>query len=79
MATVTNVPKFPIYPFRALALESIQDSLAGIWCENVINQVEIWSSIQTILYASLRCKRFRAVSEQRKTEERDSRFWPREK
>ena len=23
--------------------------------------------------------RFRAVSEQRKTEERDSRFWPREK
>ena len=29
--------------------------------------------------ASLRSKRFRAVSEQRKTEERDSRFWPREK
>ena len=28
---------------------------------------------------SLRCKRFRAVSEQRKTEERDSRFLPREK
>ena len=28
---------------------------------------------------SLRSKRFRAVSEQRKTEERDSRFWPREK
>ena len=25
---------------------------------------------------SLRSKRFRAVSEQRKTEERDSRFWP---
>ena len=30
-------------------------------------------------YSSLRSKRFRVVSEQRKTEERDSRFWPREK
>ena len=30
-------------------------------------------------YSSLRSKRFRWVSEQRKTEERDSRFWPREK
>ena len=29
--------------------------------------------------ASLRSKRFRVVSEQRKTEERDFRFWPREK
>ena len=29
--------------------------------------------------ASLRSKRFRLVSEQRKIEERDSRFWPREK
>ena len=28
---------------------------------------------------SLRSKRFRLVSEQRKTEEQDSRFWPREK
>ena len=28
---------------------------------------------------SLRSKRFRLVSEQRKTEERDPRFWPREK
>ena len=28
---------------------------------------------------SLRSKRFRLVSEQRKTEERDFRFWPREK
>ena len=28
--------------------------------------------------SSLRSKRFRAVSEQRQTEERDSRFWPRE-
>ena len=28
--------------------------------------------------SGLRSKRFRAVSEQRKTEERDSRFWPRE-
>ena len=28
---------------------------------------------------SLRSKRFRLVSEQRKTVERDSRFWPREK
>ena len=30
-------------------------------------------------YTSLRSKRFRLVSKQRKTEERDSRFWPREK
>ena len=29
--------------------------------------------------ASLRSKRFRLVWEQRKTEEQDSRFWPREK
>ena len=28
---------------------------------------------------SLRSKRFRLVSEQRKTEEQESRFWPREK
>ena len=28
---------------------------------------------------SLSSKRFRLISEQRKTEERDSRFWPREK
>ena len=32
-----------------------------------------------LLTNSLRSKRFRAVSDQRKTEERDSRFWPREK
>ena len=30
-------------------------------------------------YISLRSKRFRLVSEQRKTEERDFRFWPLEK
>ena len=30
-------------------------------------------------YISLRSKRFRLVSEQRETEERDCRFWPREK
>ena len=30
-------------------------------------------------YISLRSKSFRFVSEQRKTEERDFRFWPREK
>ena len=30
-------------------------------------------------FCSLRSKRFCAVSEQRKTEERDSRFWPLEK
>ena len=29
--------------------------------------------------SSLRSKRFRAVSEQRKTEDQDSRFWPRKK
>ena len=32
-----------------------------------------------VMEGSLRSKRFLAVSEQRKTEERDSRFWPREK
>ena len=31
------------------------------------------------LQNNLRSKRFRLVSEQRKTEERDSQFWPREK
>ena len=31
------------------------------------------------LKTSLRSKRFRLVSEQKKTEERDSRFWPHEK
>ena len=31
------------------------------------------------MVATLRSKRFRFVSEQRKTEERDFRFWPREK
>ena len=30
-------------------------------------------------FISLRSKRFRLVSEQKKTEERDSRFWPHEK
>ena len=30
-------------------------------------------------YISLRSERFRSVSEQRETEERDCRFWPREK
>ena len=46
----------------------------------------IWYScnlVTSIIYIrtfhSLRSKRFRLVSEQRKTEERDSRFWPREK
>ena len=32
-----------------------------------------------LVSVSLRSKRFRLVSEQRKTEERYSRFWPREK
>ena len=32
-----------------------------------------------MIVRSLRSKRFRLVSEQRKTEERDPRFWPREK
>ena len=37
--------------------------------------------LNTCLYVStsLRSKRFRAVSEQKQTEERDSRFWPHEK
>ena len=34
---------------------------------------------ESVALTSLRSKRFRAVSEQRKTKERDSRFWPREK
>ena len=38
----------------------------------------MYTQKQTI-ETSLRSKRFRLVSEQRKTEERDSRFWPREK
>ena len=37
------------------------------------------SSLKFKLVVSLRSKRFRLVSEQRKTEERDSGFWPREK
>ena len=36
-------------------------------------------NIKSSSFSSLRSKRFRAVSEQRRTEERDSRFWPREK
>ena len=35
--------------------------------------------VRKLFRCSLRSKRFRAVSEQRKTEERDSRFWPPEK
>ena len=39
-----------------------------------------WPGDEIIFHlSSLRTKRFRLVSEQRKTEERDSRFWPREK
>ena len=45
--------------------------------QKVDNPIDNWRfGAQT---NSLRSKRFRAVSEQRKTEERDSRFWPREK
>ena len=44
--------------------------------------VELWfvffSRIKTHSLHSLRRKRFRLVSEQRKTGERDSRLWPRE-
>jgi len=49
------------------------------------NEVKLLDANNTKLEAdirwtlSLRSKRFRLVSEQRKTEERDSRFWPREK
>ena len=41
----------------------------------------IWESDekQCGIFPSLGSKRFRLVSEQRKTEERDSRFWPRDK
>ena len=43
--------------------------------------LENWARSIVLKYttSSLRSKRFRLVSEQRKTEERDSRFWPREK
>ena len=34
---------------------------------------------KNVQVASLRSKRFRLISEQKKTEERDFRFWPREK
>ena len=39
---------------------------------------KIWCG-QRHIFVSLRGTRFRLVSEQRKTKERDSRFWPREK
>ena len=34
---------------------------------------------KNVQVASLRSKRFRLISEQKKTKERDFRFWPREK
>ena len=34
---------------------------------------------KNVQVASLRSKRFRLISEQKKTEERDFRFWPRKK
>ena len=40
-------------------------------------QIKAWDSWR--LHRRLRGKRFRLVSEKRKTEERDFRFWPREK
>ena len=40
---------------------------------------DVCGKAMTGLNPSLRSKRFRLVSEQRKTEERYSRFWPREK
>ena len=43
------------------------------------NSFEPWGSRSCQMLSSLHNKRFRAVSEQRKTEERDSRLWPREK
>ena len=43
---------------------------------NVLRKTEFFWFLST---SSLRSKRFRLVSEQRKTEERESRFWPREK
>ena len=43
---------------------------------NVLRKTEFFWFLST---SSLRSKRFRLVSEQRKTEERDPRFWPREK
>ena len=46
--------------------------------EKVCNKL-LLDGCQYMRLVSLRSKRFRAVSEQRKTEERDSRFWPREK
>ena len=42
----------------------------------VVRDLDNFHDLQVV---SLRSKRFRLVSEQRKTEERNSRFWPREK
>ena len=58
--------------------------MAGIWSGRKRVNVGVRESYglarnEGFLSCSLRSKRFHLVSEQRKTEERDSRFWPREK
>ena len=50
-----------------------------VYHENLVITQVGEGQITTVKGVSLRSKRFRAVSERRKTEERDSRFWPREK
>ena len=55
-----------ILPFVSIVQEKVRNKLLLDGC-------------QYMRLVSLHSKRFRAVSEQRKTEERDSRFWPREK
>ena len=51
------------------------DVLQSLFSRSTISFAEF----NCLLRNSLRSKRFRLVLEQRKTEERDSRFWPREK
>ena len=61
-----------------------RQNLGTTWPQNWPGERPGGSGDETIfnlnlIWISLRSKRFRLVSEQRKTEERDSRFWPREK
>ena len=57
-----------------------RQNLGTTWPQNWGSGDETRGMRPFLIWISLRSKRFRLVSEQRKTdEERDSRFWPREK
>ena len=66
---------------------SIDDAMLDSWWvvhhvsfpQNVSSKTDKKSLRGLLELLSLRSRRFRLVSEQRKTEERYSRFWPREK